>query len=82
MATAIGNTYTTILDVVKRLAPGGGIDEIVEVLAASNPIIADANVIEGNLPTGHRSTQRTSQPSGTWRLLNKGVVPSKSTRNR
>jgi len=79
MATAIGNTYLTLLDWVKRVKPGGGIDEIIEVLAASNPIIADANVLEGNLPTGHRSTQRTSQPSGTWRLMNKGVVPTKST---
>ena len=79
MATAIGNTYLTLLDWVKRVNPGGGIDEIIEVLAASNPIIADANVLEGNLPTGHRSTQRTSQPSGTWRLMNKGVVPTKST---
>ena len=79
MATAIGNTYLTLLDWVKRVKPSGGIDEIIEVLAASNPIIADANVLEGNLPTGHRSTQRTSQPAGTWRLLNKGVVPTKST---
>ena len=79
MPTAIGNTYLTLLDWAKREKPGGGIDEIIEVLAASNPIIADANVLEGNLPTGHRSTQRTSQPAGTWRLLNKGVVPSKST---
>ena len=79
MATAIGNTYLTLLDWAKREKPGGGIDEIIEVLAASNPIIADANVLEGNLPTGHRSTQRTSQPAGSWRLLNKGVVPTKST---
>lgn len=79
MATAIGNTYLTLLDWAKRVKPAGGIDEIIEVLAASNPIIADANVLEGNLPTGHRSTQRTSQPTGTWRLLNQGVAPSKST---
>lgn len=79
MATAIGNTYLTLLDYAKREAPGGGIDEIIEVLAASNPIIADANVMEGNLPTGHRSTQRSSQPTGDWRLLNYGVVPEKST---
>ena len=79
MTTAIGNTYLTLLDWAKREKPGGGIDEIIEVLAASNPIIADANVLEGNLPTGHRSTQRTTQPAGTWRLLNQGVAPEKST---
>ena len=75
----IGNTYLTLLDYAKRETPGGGIDEIIEVLAASNPIIADANVMEGNLPTGHRSTQRASQPTGTWRMLNYGVSPEKST---
>ena len=76
--TAIGNTYLTLLDYAKREAPGGGIADIIEVLAASNPIIADANVMEGNLITGHRSVQRATQPSGAWRLLNGGVVPEKS----
>ena len=76
---AIGSTYLTLLDYAKRETPGGGIDEIIEVLAASNPIIADANVMEGNLPTGHRSTQRSSEPTGSWRLLNKGVPTEKST---
>jgi len=76
---ALTATYLTLLDYAKRESPGGGIDEIIEVLAASNPIIADANVMEGNLPTGHRSTQRTTQPTGTWRLLNYGVAPEKST---
>ena len=80
MTTAArGATYLTLLDYAKREAPGGGIDEIIEVLAASNPIVADANVMEGNLPTGHRSTQRSTQPSGTWRLLNYGVAAEKST---
>lgn len=79
MATAIGTTYLTLLDYAKRETPGGGIDEIIEVLAASNPIIADANVLEGNLPTGHRSTQRSSQPTGSWRKLNYGVTVEKST---
>lgn len=79
MATAIGSTYLTLLDYAKREKPGGGIGDIIEVLAASNPIIADANVLEGNLPTGHRSIQRATQPSGTWRLLNYGVLPEKST---
>lgn len=78
MAT-VGNTYLTLLDWAKREKPGGGIDSIIEVLAASNPVIADANVMEGNLPTGHRTTQRSSQPAGTWRLLNYGVAAEKSS---
>lgn len=79
MATAVGNTYLTLLDYAQRESPTGGIDEIIEVLAASNPILADANVLEGNLPTGHRSTQRTTDPTGSWRLLNQGVAAEKST---
>lgn len=75
----IGETYLTLLDWAKRNKPEGGIDEIIEVLAASNPILKDANVMEGNLATGHRSTQRTSQPTGTWRKLNYGVAAEKST---
>jgi hypothetical protein len=33
---------------------------------------------EGNLPTGNRTTIRTGLPTATWRLLNYGVVPTKS----
>ena len=77
--SALTSTYLTLLDWAKREMPGGGIDEIIEVLATSNPIIADANVMEGNLPTGHRTTQRSSDPTGSWRLLNKGVAAEKST---
>jgi len=77
--TTIGNTYLTLLDYAKRTTPSGGIDEVIEVLAASNPILADANIMEGNLPTGHLFTQRSSLPSGSWRLLNYGVAPEKST---
>lgn len=72
-------TYLTLLDYAKRTKPDGGIAEIIEVLSASNPVIADASVMEGNLPTGHRSVQRTTQPTGSWRLLNYGVAAEKST---
>jgi hypothetical protein len=35
--------------------------------------------LEGNLPTGHRTTVRSGLPASTWRKLNYGVQPSKST---
>ena len=79
MTSALTSDYLTLLDWAQREKPGGGIDEIIEVLANSNPIIADANVMEGNLPTGHRTTKRSSDPTGTWRLLNYGVDAEKST---
>jgi len=65
-------------DVAKRLDPDGKIDKIVELLSTTNPIVEDAVVMEGNLPTGHRTTVRSGLPSATWRLLNYGVQPSKS----
>jgi len=78
MAT-IGSTYLTLADWAKRETPSGGIDDIIEVLTESNPVLQDAAVVEGNLPTGHRSTQRTTLPTGTWRMLNQGVAGTKGT---
>ena len=79
MATELGTKFLTLADWAKRQDPGGGISDVIEVLAESNPILQDASMMEGNLPTGHRSTQRTTQPSGTWRQLNAGVAETKST---
>ena len=33
---------------------------------------------EGNLPTGHRSTARTTLPGVSWRRVNAGTTPTKS----
>jgi hypothetical protein len=71
--------YPTLLDVAKRLDPNGKIDGIAEVINQTNEIMADIPMIEGNLPTGHKSTIRTDIPKGTWRKLNYGVQPQKST---
>lgn len=76
--SVLATTHPTLLDVAKRLDPGGKIDTIVEMLAQTNEIIQDAVVIEGNLPTGHRSTIRTGLPQPTWRKLYGGVQPTKS----
>lgn len=74
-----GINAATLTDVAKRLDPNGKIDKIVELLAQTNPILQDMMFVEGNLPTGHRTTVRTGLPATTWRLLNYGVQPSKST---
>ncbi len=68
----------TLLDVTKRLDPKGNIDMIAELLAETNEILEDMTFIEGNLPTGHRTTIRSGLPDATWRKLNYGVQPSKS----
>jgi hypothetical protein len=43
-----------------------------------NPIIEDIPMVQGNLPTGHRTTVRSDIPEPTWRRLNYGVRPTKS----
>jgi hypothetical protein len=78
MAT-IGNTALTYADWAKRLTDGGRIATIIELLSQTNEILDDMLVLEGNLPTGHKTTVRTGLPQATWRLLNTGVPNAKST---
>jgi hypothetical protein len=78
MAT-IGSTALTLTDWAKRIDDNGKVADIIEILGKSNPILQDAMAVEGNLTTGHKTTIRTGLPTGTWRLLNYGVQPEKST---
>lgn len=75
----LSTIHPTLLDVTKRLDPNGKIDAIAEILNETNPILDDMVWIEGNLPTGHRTTVRTGLPTPTWRKLYGGVQPTKST---
>jgi hypothetical protein len=77
MAT-VGAGNLTLADWAKRLDPKGNIDTIVEVLNETNEILDDAIFVEGNLPTGHRTTTRAGLPTVAWRMLNYGVQPSKA----
>jgi hypothetical protein len=76
---ALGTGALTLADWGKRLDPDGKIATVCELLAQTNELLTDMKWIEGNLPTGHRSTVRTGLPSVTWRRINNGVTPSKST---
>jgi hypothetical protein len=78
MAT-LGAAALTLADWAKRLDPDGKAPTIAELLGQTNEILTDMQWIEGNLPTGHRTTVRTGLPTVAWRLLNGGVTPSKST---
>jgi hypothetical protein len=69
----------TLADWAKRQDPQGKVPTIVELLSQTNEILLDMRWLEGNLPTGHRTTVRTGLPTVAWRLLNQGVSPSKST---
>lgn len=77
--STLGTGNLTLADFAKRLDPDGKVSTIVELLNQTNPILQDMQWVEGNLPTGHQTTVRTGLPSATWRLLNQGVAPSKST---
>jgi hypothetical protein len=78
MAT-IGATALTYADWAKRMDDGYHVAVIIELLSQTNEILDDMLVVEGNLPTGHKTTVRTGLPQATWRLLNTGVPNAKST---
>ncbi len=78
MATLSSNALT-YADWAKRVDDGYKIASIIELLSQTNEILEDMIVIEGNLPTGHKTTVRTGLPQATWRQLNEGVPNAKST---
>ena len=75
----VGNMFPTLSDVASRLDANGKIDKLVEFLKLTNEVLEDMVCVEGNLPTGHKTTIRSGLPSAAWRMLNYGVQPSKST---
>jgi len=77
-AAVLATTAMTLLDYAKRLDPNDQVARIIELLAQTNQILEDMPFMEGNLITGHRTTVRTGLPDVFWRLLNQGVLTSKS----
>ena len=75
----LGAVALTYADWAKRLDDDYRIAQIIELLSQTNEILDDMMVVEGNLPTGHKTTVRTGLPQATWRLLNQGVPNAKST---
>jgi len=78
MAT-LSATNPTLMDLARRMDPDNRIATIVEILNETNEMNIDMTWMEGNLPTGHRTTLRTGIPTPTWRKLYGGVQPTKST---
>lgn len=76
---AIGNTNLTLIDYAKRMDPNGQSAVIAELLSAKNEMLDDMVWTQGNLDTGDRFTIRTGIPSATWRRINQGTQPTKST---
>lgn len=80
MATLGQNGRITLLEWAKSLDPNGNTADVVELLNQTNEILMDMPFIEGNLPTGHKTTVRTGLPVAIWRQMYQGVPPSKSVR--
>lgn len=77
---AVLNTFApTLLDLATRLDPNGSVATIVELLSQTNPILEDASWFQGNLPTGHRTTQRTGLAQAAFRALNAGGTVGKTS---
>src|SRR5438445_262923 len=74
-----GNTVLTLVDWAKRQDPNNKTARIIEMLSQTNAIVSDMPMIEGNLPTGHRTTTRTGLPVVGTRQLNAGVTTGKSS---
>lgn len=80
MATISSATALTLADLANRQTADGKIDSrIIEILGEQNEILQDLLWIEANDGTGHKTTIRSGLPGGTWRMLNYGVQPEKST---
>jgi len=75
----LATTNLTLADLAKRQGTDKKISKIVEILGATNEILDDMPWIAANDGTGHKTTIRSGLPVGTWRLLNYGVFPEKST---
>lgn len=76
MATLSSNN-PTLMDLANVTNPDGSIADVAEILTETNEILHDMTFMEGNLPTGHRTTIRAGLPKPTWRKLYGGVQPTK-----
>lgn len=75
----LSTTSPTLADLAKRKDPDGKIAKIIEILNIQNEMLLDIPWMAANDGTGHRTTIRSGLPQGTWRKLNYGVQPEKST---
>lgn len=79
MAT-LGTLLPTLSDIAKTMDPNGTPATVIELLSKRYDMNEDIGWMEGNLPTGIRTTLRTALPTVGYRRFNEGVAPSKSAR--
>ncbi|MNH10836.1 hypothetical protein D3C79_703260 [compost metagenome] len=69
----------TLIDKFSREDSTKKIMKIVELMAKQNDILMDAEYMECNDGSKHKTTMRSGIPEPTFRMYNQGVQPSKST---
>lgn len=75
----IGLNYPTLLDLSKQFTSDGTAMPLAELMTEVNEALDDIPWMEANSTNGHRLATRTGLPASTWRKLNGGVIPTKST---
>lgn len=73
------STNPTLADFMDRLDPKGHMADIIEVMNETNEMLDDITWVQCNNKFSHKTTVRTGLPTPTWRKLNYGVQPTKST---
>jgi len=81
MATK-GDRNLTLLDWASGVDDAGVTMKVVEILDESNEMMDDMVWVEGNLPTGTRTTVRSGLPEAYWKQYNKGVPRSKGVKKQ
>lgn len=77
MAT-INATYLSLQDHLTRLNPDGSRALIIDRISKTTSAIRDMPFREGNVGSGYQFTNRSKLPAVNWRVINEGVVASKS----
>lgn len=73
------STMPTLIDKFSRQDSQQKIMKIVETMARQNDWLMDAEYMECNDGSKHKTTMRSGIPEPTFRMFNQGVQPSKST---
>lgn len=81
MSTLADTGYPTMQDVMASLAPDGSVEmNMAEILNKELPMLDDIPWQEANGTLADTVMQRTALSTPTWRRLNAGVPPTKSSR--
>lgn len=76
---AVGQLHN-LADWRKGRDPDGKLARVAELLEQKNELVDDIPFKEGNLPTGHQSTVRTSLPTFSFVGMNSASTPTRSTK--